>query len=125
IDDASTDGSSEKLLEYSDPRIRIFRREIPGPGGYAARNLGIEKAKYDWISFLDADDEWKTDYLAEVYGQISQFSNVDIVSTKWEVISENKKKDKESRVTTRSSYTLIDYLYNPKYMWTSAISIRK
>src|SRR5690606_15386486 len=66
VDDASTDGSREKLRTFSDERIKVYYRDHPGAGGYAARNLGIEKATYDWISFLDADDEWTPDYLLTV-----------------------------------------------------------
>src|SRR5690606_7754713 len=63
INDASTDGSMKILESYSDPRIRLLERSTPGPGGYAARNLGIQTAKFKWISFLDADDAWEIDYL--------------------------------------------------------------
>ncbi len=66
VDDASSDGSSEKLRTFTDPRIRVLTRDVPGPGGYAARNLGISEAKSRWICFLDADDEWKPDYLLNV-----------------------------------------------------------
>lgn len=66
VDDASTDGSSEKLRTFTDPRIRVLTRDVPGPGGYAARNLGISAASNRWICFLDADDEWKPDYLLNV-----------------------------------------------------------
>lgn len=66
VDDASSDGSSEKLRTFTDPRIRVLTRDVPGPGGYAARNLGISEARNRWICFLDADDEWKPDYLLKV-----------------------------------------------------------
>src|SRR5699024_9409054 len=79
IDDASTDGSSEKLEEFNDPRIRMFKREKPGPGGYAARNLGIENAKYDWICFLDADDEWNLDYLMNIHDVITNNPDVELI----------------------------------------------
>jgi len=66
INDASTDGSLEEIQKFSDPRIRILNRTKPGPGGYAARNLGIKEARADWIAFLDADDEWFPEHL-EIY----------------------------------------------------------
>lgn len=65
--DPSTDNSNEEVAKFTDPRIRIFYRTVPGPGGYAARNLGIEEAKAEWTAFLDADDEWSTKHLAKYY----------------------------------------------------------
>lgn len=66
VDDASTDGSSELIASVKDERIRILTRTEPGPGGYAARNLAIEKAKGDWVAFLDADDTWKPFHLEKM-----------------------------------------------------------
>src|SRR5690606_31751069 len=61
--DQSSDDTLKGIEEFTDSRIRLFKRDVPGPGGYAARNLGIEKANGNWIAFLDADDEWYPDHL--------------------------------------------------------------
>ncbi len=63
VDDGSTDGGVEIAESYDDPMVKVFRRSPPGPGGYAARNLGVEKAKGEWIAFLDADDIWTPTHL--------------------------------------------------------------
>lgn len=65
VNDASIDKSLEIVKTFSDPRIRVFERSVPGPGGYAARNLGVEKAVTEWIAFLDADDQWASNHLEE------------------------------------------------------------
>ncbi|WP_129792161.1 glycosyltransferase family A protein [Sphingosinicella sp. CPCC 101087] len=72
IDDASTDGSAEVLAELDHPALKLLRRDVPGPGGYAARNLGIEQATGDWIAFLDADDFWEGDHLADLADAIAR-----------------------------------------------------
>ncbi|MEM7120929.1 MAG: glycosyltransferase family A protein [Pseudomonadota bacterium] len=64
IDDASTDRSIEIIAEMAGDKVRMLERDTPGPGGYAARNLGIKEATSAWIAFLDADDAWKPDHLA-------------------------------------------------------------
>ena len=56
VDDASTDGSHERIAAISDPRITVIHRQTPGPGGYAARNAAITAVTTEWIAFLDADD---------------------------------------------------------------------
>jgi glycosyltransferase involved in cell wall biosynthesis len=66
VDDGSTDGGPAVVEAYGDPRIKLILRGIAGPGGYAARNAGIEAAQSDWISFLDADDSWQPGALEEV-----------------------------------------------------------
>ena len=32
-----------------------------------ARNLGIKNCKYNWIAFLDSDDEWITDKIEKQF----------------------------------------------------------
>lgn len=66
IDDGSTDGSYEYVEAFAGTAIKLHRRNQPGPGGYAARNLGIELATADWIAFLDADDEWLPHHLETI-----------------------------------------------------------
>ena len=64
IDDASTDGSYECLVDYSkaDPRIRVIRQEINSGQG-AARNIGMDTARGKYLAFLDADDAYAPDFL--------------------------------------------------------------
>ncbi|GAB5563397.1 MAG: glycosyltransferase family 2 protein [Winogradskyella sp.] len=59
IDDASTDNTLDTAQreESKDSRITIFKND-KNEGAAVARNLGTEKAKGDFIAFLDADDLW-------------------------------------------------------------------
>lgn len=66
VDDGSTDGGLDVVRAFTDPRIVVLERSPPGPGGYAARNLGIERACGEWIAFLDADDCWQPGHLADM-----------------------------------------------------------
>ena len=66
VDDGSTDGSLCVVHAISDPRLKVLSRSPPGPGGYAARNRGIQEARGEWIAFLDADDLWHADHLASL-----------------------------------------------------------
>lgn len=126
IDDASTDGSTEKLKEYNDTRIQIFKRNSPGPGGYAARNLGIKKAKHEWISFLDADDQWDQNYLLEVYKALQNHSNVELISANWVIQKQNIITDKSiSYNKPYRFFSLSDYLNDTRYIWTGAITVKK
>lgn len=67
VDDGSTDGSLVicQALAQSDPRIRVFHQENSGVS--SARNFGINKARGEWITFVDADDKIPVDYLPLVF----------------------------------------------------------
>lgn len=58
IDDCSTDDSYKELCEYRETSpltIRIFRTEKNGGPGIA-RNIGMDAARGEWITFIDNDD---------------------------------------------------------------------
>jgi len=61
IDDGSTDETSQITKLFPDATY-IYQENA---GVSSARNLGIKKAKYDWIAFLDSDDEWHPEKLQE------------------------------------------------------------
>lgn len=56
INDGSTDNSMAIAQKYKDNDTRVTLLEIENSGPGVARNLGIEKSKGDYISFVDADD---------------------------------------------------------------------
>ena len=59
IDDCSTDRTLEVAKSINDPRIRIIENEenLGGENGSGVvRNIGIEKARGEYIYFMDDDD---------------------------------------------------------------------
>jgi glycosyltransferase involved in cell wall biosynthesis len=64
VDDGSTDGSREVVLEFKDSRIRLITQ--PNRGVSAARNRGVEAASNPLVAFLDADDEWLPCFLGTI-----------------------------------------------------------
>ena len=56
IDDGSKDNSGKICDEYAekDKRVEVIHKENTGVS--AARNTGLDNAKGEWITFVDADD---------------------------------------------------------------------
>lgn len=66
IDDGSTDGSAQICKEYlSDSRVTYYHKENEGLA--AARADGIERAKGEYIGFVDADDWLELDAYEKMY----------------------------------------------------------
>lgn len=67
IDNGSEDDSFRICQEYAKNEERILvLHQYQNKGVSAARNLGVEKATGDFITFLDADDWVASDYLEQL-----------------------------------------------------------
>lgn len=61
VDDGSTDSTMNILRQVEGEKIIIIGQDHKGAN--AARNLGIENAKGEYIAFQDSDDEWMPEKL--------------------------------------------------------------
>lgn len=70
IDDGSKDGTTELVKGYvnRDKRISLIVKENEGVG--IARNTGIESAKGEYITFVDADDWIDEDFIETLVAKI-------------------------------------------------------
>lgn len=70
VDDGSPDRSGEICDEYAkiDDRIRVIHKKNGGLS--SARNVGLDIMRGEYVSFLDSDDFWHSDYLNILMGYI-------------------------------------------------------
>jgi len=61
VDDGSSDNTKYIQEDFEDIKY-IYQTN---KGVSSARNIGVREAKYEWIAFLDSDDEWHQDKLQE------------------------------------------------------------
>jgi len=71
VDDGSTDGSVEVIekLAAGDDRITVIQQPNAGPA--AARNTALAVAKGQWLTYIDSDDVWLVDALANYADSIA------------------------------------------------------
>jgi glycosyltransferase involved in cell wall biosynthesis len=68
VDDGSTDASTAiaaGLAEQYSGRITLLHATRTGP--YPARNMGLQRARGDFVAFLDADDWWESAALEKLH----------------------------------------------------------
>lgn len=75
VNDGSTDGSIDIINEYKVELINLEKKETIGPS--YARNLGVSKAKGEYILFLDSDDYYEPDLLQKINDSLD--SDYDLV----------------------------------------------
>ena len=80
IDDGSTDGSGDMCDVYAagNKFVRTFHTENGGLS--AARNLGIEKAKGEYLLFVDSDDCVDENMCRTLEQRLCHYEGVDLVS---------------------------------------------
>lgn len=110
--------------------IRLIRQANAGVS--AARNRGIAEAHGEWIALLDADDEWKPDYLATIANMINRFPDCDVLATNYEMHQADGKIIPTilNKIKFKGTQGVLDNYFevasssNPP-LWTSAVCARK
>ena len=78
IDDGSTDSSGNICDEYAKKDCRITVYHQSNKGVSATRNVGIQKAKGEWIVFVDSDDWIETNLVETCISYMEDEENIDI-----------------------------------------------
>jgi len=87
VDDGSSDCSTDIVLSFNDPRLRLIRQANGGVS--SARNHAMNVAMSNYICFLDADDEFDSTYLEVMYKLISAANRASFFSIKYREVNES------------------------------------
>jgi len=126
INDGSTDNSEQKVLAFSDSRIRYYSKENGGVS--SARNLGMRYAGSDYITFIDADDYWYPEFLETMYSSIQKFPSEQVFSAAIEVASPKQVYAASYSIPDANEYAVVDYFkasQNESVIWTSCAVFHK
>jgi glycosyltransferase involved in cell wall biosynthesis len=80
VEDQSPDNALEvcKALARRYDKVKLYQHEDgKNHGAGISRNLGIKKARYDFVAFLDADDFYLPNRFAKAEKILSQDSSID------------------------------------------------
>jgi len=76
VDDCSDDDGAElagQFLEQSGVPYKLVSRSVRGGSCAPARATGVRYACGKFLAFLDADDEWRENFLREILSMIAKF----------------------------------------------------
>jgi glycosyltransferase involved in cell wall biosynthesis len=63
VDDCSSDATADEARRHG----AVVVRHDENRGEAGARNTGLRAARYEWVGFLDSDDEWLPGHLATLW----------------------------------------------------------
>lgn len=122
INDGSNDGSEHLCKRYAlkDSRIHLINKKNGGEA--SARNLGIQKAKGDYIAFIDSDDVVHKSYLWEMYSAI-KYTNSDIVICSYKEFNnlnkEELSKNQPTQIIKQNQKDFIEGLFSSTIYMTT------
>lgn len=128
VDDCSNDNTAQVVKTFSSNMYNNIRyiRHAKNRGPSATRNTGIDRAKGEYIAFLDADDRW---YPKKLEFQLKEFSknhSLGLVSTGFSLIDVNKNIEREYFVNTfETQQELMHNLLIKNVVCTSSVLAKK
>jgi glycosyltransferase involved in cell wall biosynthesis len=87
VDDGSSDNSISEIQPFID-RITLIRQKNQGPS--IARNKGAKAANYNYLSFVDADDEICPEFVAEHLSIRNSEQDIDLSINSFQVFVHDK-----------------------------------
>jgi glycosyltransferase involved in cell wall biosynthesis len=119
------DRSLAMAARRSDPRLRIIHQVNCGPG--SARNAGLAASRCDWIAFLDADDIWLPNHLAELDAIRASYPDAGLIGTSYIVSDRNGRfqPPANDRVTIARTDFFRSVGNGLNFLFTSSAAVRR
>ena len=113
VNDGSPDGCWDIMQDYAarDSRVRIFQKENGGVS--SARNFGMEKAKGEYLGFVDPDD-WVSPYYLEWMVEAMQEQSVRMLLADYQDVQEGGKDPEEKMPSARPTARKITTEHYPQ-----------
>lgn len=112
VDDGSTDHSVDIISSNHTDKIKIYSKDNGGVS--SARNFGVQKARGEWIVFMDADDWFEPDALNHFYSLTVQENLCDFFCCNYYI------KNSVSKYLYSNKY-VAGYVKNNFFAWCSGL----
>ena len=123
IDDGSTDPTENVVREFG-PRVRYFKQRNQGVS--SARNAGIAQSRGEYLAFLDSDDLWLPQKLAEEIPLLEADPRLGLVYCDWAVVSgETVLQNSYLKDLPAASGYVFDDLIQSGFILTSGVVVRR
>ena len=109
IDDGSVDKSGTICDKFAEKDNRIKVIHIKNSGVSNARNIGLDMAEGQYITFIDADDKIDIEYLRNLYDCI-RTSKADIVISGYKKIWEESDRIEPGKMNVHGLVNMVDIL---------------
>ena len=123
-DDCSTDKTMDKIRQYKDERISVYKTKTNSGTASGPRNLALKYAKGEYIIFLDGDDEmYSSNTLMLIDGIIAE-NKPDIVFLGYQDVGNGDKyrlsteeySTKAARLMCDVSFSVSSKCWNRKFL---------
>lgn len=126
VNDGSTDKSEAIIQSIKDDRIHYFSKENEGVS--FTRNYGIEKAKGEFVCFLDADDYWYPVFLETMHTYSQKFPEHKVFACAIKIETRNKTFAAHYSIAKKGDFEIVDFFEASQkecVLWTSSVAIHK
>ncbi|GAB1449420.1 MAG: glycosyltransferase family 2 protein [Bacteroidia bacterium] len=113
VDNNSNDDSLKELESIIDSRIKVLFETRQGVS--FARNKGASEAKFQYLVFLDADDEFLPHHLAELKEMIEAFPDGGAYADSYHIVTRTGRKRERKIIQTQEEgrfFKLVDFPLN-------------
>lgn len=118
VNNGSTDNSEEICKKYINEKIKYIKLEQANVSN--ARNIGIKESKGEFITFIDSDDVFFSDFLETMISKILS-SKSDIVTCGFEELNSKKKVlldlNEENQISCTNNAKLYLEILKEKYLF--------
>lgn len=83
VDDGSTDRSLAEARRFQNQKVKVLHQKNGGVS--SARNFGIARSRGEFVAFLDADDEYKPQFLATLRRLIRKYPTAGAFATAYTI----------------------------------------
>lgn len=125
INDGSTDNGIQVINDsFQDKRIKIFNQYNQGVS--VARNQGVLNAKFDYLAFLDGDDEWAENYLETMRFAFIKYPDAGMICAAGIIKHTNGERADRLAKKYENQILEVNFFENPHvFSHTSAIVVKK